>query len=72
MRLADAKVGDVIADKDGALWLKGEHRARCIYDPADPDDTGDHPSPPADSIRNPAHVEIYGPFALVYSPQVSA
>ena len=65
MKLADAKPGDVLADKDGALWLKGEHRARCIYEPANPEDTGDHPSPPAESIRNPAQVEIYGPFVRI-------
>lgn len=62
MKIQDATPGDVLRDKDGALWLKGEHRARCIYDPMNPADTGDHSAPPAESIRNPVQVEIYGPF----------
>lgn len=62
MKLADAKPGDILQDRDGAVWLKGEHRARCIYEPMNPADTGDNASPPAESIRNPAQVEMYGPF----------
>ena len=70
MRIQDAKPGDVIKDKDGALWLKGEHRARCIYDPSDPEDTGDKDSKPAESIRRSAQVNLYGPFTRMV-PEVA-
>ena len=33
MRIQDAKPGDVLRDKDGAVWLRGEAFARAIYDP---------------------------------------
>lgn len=62
MKIQDAKPGDVLRDRDGALWLKGEHRARCIYDPANSADTGDSVSPHAESIRDSAQVEQFGPF----------
>ena len=62
MRIQDAKPGDVLRDRDGALWLKGVARARCIYDPSNPLDTGDTVSPHAESIRDPAQVEQFGPF----------
>ena len=65
MRISDAEPGSVLMDKDGALWLKGDERARCIYDPNNDDDTGDRASPDAQSIVDMQRVESFGPFVLM-------
>jgi len=70
VRIQDARPGDVLRDKGGALWLKGKRRSRCIYDPCDPEDTGDNDSKPAESIRRSAHVNLYAPFTRLV-PEVT-
>lgn len=33
MKIQDAKPGDVLRDKNGAMWLRGIVMARCVHDP---------------------------------------
>ena len=33
MLISDAKPGDILQDRDGAVWLIGKAKARCIYNP---------------------------------------
>lgn len=60
MRIQDAEAGDVLADRDLAIWLRGENGARCLYDP-DFDCGGDLDAPGGMSLPLEA-VEKFGPF----------
>ena len=59
MRIQDAKPGDVLADADGALWLVGKTKARCILDDREQD--GDRMTYGADPLTI-ATAEKFGPF----------
>lgn len=70
MKIQDAKPGDVLRDKDGAVWLRGEAFARAIYDPS---------SEPASEIDDGEFecsaawglfaAEKYGPFTRLVPEQ---
>jgi hypothetical protein len=58
MRILDAHPGDVLRDKDGDLWLRGERNARVLTDSG----TGDEDSQ-FEAFSVPLDdVEKHGPF----------
>ena len=62
MRIQDAKPGDVLRDKDGALWLVGKDGARCIYEPG-VDLSGDEGGVEFGGVNH------YGPFTRLVPEQ---
>jgi hypothetical protein len=60
MTMAEAKPGDVLVDRDGALWLVGKRRARVMNDPTEGAD-GDAPFESSPVLL--AKAEQFGPFA---------
>ena len=60
MKLADAKPGDILQDRDGAVWLRGKEAARCLNDPDDKRD-GDCQSFGADPMVI-EEADQFGPF----------
>ena len=65
MKIQDAKPGDVLRDKGGALWLRGERRARLLMSE---DETGDMVLLGA-YPRTFDMVEFYGPFTRLVPEQ---
>lgn len=68
MNIKDAKPGDVLADKDGAIWLRGVKRARVLLDAEDAH-CGDKGSDYADAM-DIGGAEKFGPFTIIY-PQAA-
>lgn len=56
MKLADAKPGDTLRDKDGSLWVCYESGWMCMFDTADP------PRPDGSATLSSWYVERFGPF----------
>jgi len=69
MNIRDGKLGDVLADRDGAIWLRGTEKARVLYDPSC-DVSGDDDTRGADALPI-SYVEEFGPFTVLY-PQADA
>lgn len=59
MKLADAKPGDILQDRDGDTWARGERMARCLFEAAD--DSGDFRAAPTHPIAI-SSAEKFGPF----------
>lgn len=70
MRIQDAKPGDILQDRDGAVWLRGKEMAVCLHDPADKR-TGDHESLAADPFAI-EYAEKFGPFVRLVPEQETA
>ena len=60
MRISDAKPGDVLRDKDGALWVRGKKHALCLFEPRD-GDSGDKDNMGGEPVRL-KETEQFGPF----------
>ena len=67
MKLADAKPGDILQDRDGAVWLIGKSKARCIYNPeTEPGGDSHAVEDPAEAILL-LEVAKWGPFTRLVS-----
>ena len=60
MKLEEAKPGDILQDRDGAVWLVGRNGARCMYDPTV--DTGEDDDAFNFTPATFGHVAKFGPF----------
>lgn len=58
MRIQDAKPGDILQDRDGAVWVNAQREIwACIFDPAAPRFDSD-----GDGLWSAADAENFGPF----------
>jgi len=68
VKIQDAKPGDVLRDKDGALWLRGKKNARVLDDPTE-NSSGDSTFE-ADPVTLD-HCEQFGPFVRLVPEEES-
>lgn len=59
MKLADANPGDILQDRDGDTWVRGQDMARCLFEAKD--DNGDFRAAPTHPIAISV-AEKFGPF----------
>jgi hypothetical protein len=67
MKLEDAKPGDVLQDRDGAVWVNAQREIwACIFDPANPRFDSD-----GDALWSAADAEKFGPFVRLVPEEAS-
>ena len=69
MKLADAKPGDILQDRDGAVWLIGKSKALCIYNPETEPGGESHAVEDAAEAILLLEVERWGPFTRIVPEQ---